>query len=244
MSRLVDYALVKWLYPSEVTAFLAEFEPNEVLLVLDEKLALNPFLLPKCLEIAAESLGIQAYAWVRFRLGHYEDPHEVLLFAHAIARCFPSVEANETILPALAKLDEKGLAEHITCLIGLPGNSALDWVETHCRSIRNVPGSFGLACAAVGITWERVLRWLQAGRPLSLIALDALVNCGTSAETLGASQWLRENPPSLQKPASFEAMGKELDRYLEQDRVPRTKNAVRFIKENWAQIVKQAGSSN
>ncbi len=235
---LIDYALVKWWYPPAVTAYLAAFAPNQVLHVLDEKLALNPFLLPKCLEIAAESLGGQAYAWVKYQLSLSEEAEQVLAFAYALSRCFPAAEANAHILTALSTLSEKALAQHVTCLCYLEGDTPLDWLETHCLSITNVTGSYGVAAAALGITWERIYRWLRAGRPLSLIALDVLVNCTTTSETQNTSLWLREHPPRLHAPIAIEEMEEALQEYVSRDSVPRTKNALRFIREHWAQILK------
>ncbi|GAB3577719.1 hypothetical protein GCM10027345_15910 [Hymenobacter daeguensis] len=238
VNRLVDYALVKWWYPPSVTPYLQSFEPLTVLQQLDAKIALNPFLLPKCLEIAAHSLGPHAYAWVKFQLNNYEGFNE-LLFAEAVAACFPNQEAESFVLGALNKLDEKALAQQITCLCYFNGNGPLDWMETHCRNITVVSSNYGFASAALGITWDRAKRWLMARRPLSLIALDALVNCGATAETANAPLWLREHPPHLHMPDTIAAMDDMLTQYLALDSVPRTKNAVRFIKEHWPQILKQ-----
>lgn len=240
-SRLVDYALVKWWYPPAVTPYLQVFEPLIVLRILDEKLALNPFLLPRCLEVAAHALGPIAYAWVGYQLSVYDGPNE-LLFTEALASCFPPKEAEAFVLAALSKLGEKALAEQITYLCYLSGDGPLDWMEIHCCNITTVSANYGLASAALGITWERAQRWLTAGRPLSLIALDALVNCSTTAETANAALWLREHPTRLFSPATITEMEDILTQYLAQDSVPRTKNAVRFIKENWDRILKQEAS--
>jgi hypothetical protein len=237
-SRLVDYAVVKWRYPAEITAYLQAFDPLVVLHLLDEKLALNSFLLPKCLEIAAQALGTLAQDWVRYQLGHYDGPNR-LLFAEAAASCLPTKEAEEFILSALNRLDERTLPQQITCLCYLHGDVPLDWLETRCRTIISVSGNYGFATAALGFTWGRAHRWLLAGRPLSLIALDALVACSTTADTANAALWLREHPPRLLAPASTPAMEEALLQYFAQDSVPRTKNAVQFIKENWARIMKE-----
>jgi hypothetical protein len=221
-----------------VTPYLTAFTPPQVLRVLEEKVAHNSFLLPKCLEVAAEVLQGQAYAWVKYHLNAVDDPRRVLDFAYALARCFPAAEAEDLLLAALGTLSEKALAEHITCLCYLAGSGPLDWIETHCRTITHVPGNYGVTCAALGITWERVHRWLQAGRPLSLMALDAFVNCSTTSETQHRSLWLREHPPHLHAPLARETMDEVLQAYVALDSVPRTKQAVRFIQSQWPQILK------
>lgn len=238
VERLVDYALVKWQYPPAVTPYLTGFTPLQILHVLDEKVAYNPFLLPKCLEVAAEVLAEQAYSWVNYQLSLVEEPVQVLNFAYALACCFPAAEAETLLLAALSTLSEKALAQHITCLCYLAGNGPLNWIETHCSTITNVPGSYGVTCAALGITWERIQRWLQAGRPLSLIALDTLVNCSTTSDSQNRSPWLRDHPPHLHAPTALETMDEALQAYLTVDSVPRTKQAVRFIQDHWPQIVK------
>ncbi|MDF7815698.1 hypothetical protein P1X16_30240 [Hymenobacter sp. YC55] len=238
VERLVDYTIVKWWYPAAVTPYLVGFAPQEVLHVLDDKLARNPFLLPRCLEVAAEVLQGHAYAWVKYQLSSVEEPLQVLDFAYALSRCFPAAEAEAVLLAALSTLNEKALAEHVTCLCYLAGNGPLDWIEAHCRAITTVPGGYGVTCAALGITWERVQRWLKMGRPLSLMALDALVNCSTTAATQNRPLWLREHPPYLHAPSTLEAMNEVLSAYVTLDSVPRTKMAIRFIQEHWPQILK------
>jgi hypothetical protein len=236
--RLVDYALVRWRYPAPVTAYLQSFEPLTLLRILDEKLALNPYLLPRCLEIAAHALGQLAYTWVSYQIRLYEEPNK-LIFTKSVAACFPKDEAEAFVLTELSQLNEKSLSQQITCLCYLNGHGPLDWMEAHCRTINAVADSYGFASAALGITWERAQRWLTIGRPLSLIALDALIKCSITAETMHAALWLREHPPRLHAPAPLAEMNEALTRYLAQDSVPRTKNAVYFIQENWPQILKQ-----
>jgi hypothetical protein len=235
--RLVDYTIVKFWYPQEVTPYLAKFTPSQVLEVLDEKLVLNHHLLPTCLEIAAEVLGPQAHAWVRYQLAQFEDPNKAI-FAHALAHCLPKNEGELIILETLSSLNERDLREHITCLRYFSGDGPLDWLEEQRGRINTVSGNYGSVCACLSITWPRVHHWLNLGRPLSLIALDALVECSTTAESINRALWLREHPPHLHEPASINEMNKALDEYLRHDSVPRTKNAVSFIQQHWREILK------
>ena len=235
--RLVDYVIVKFWYPRDVTPYLAEFAPAEVLQVLDEKLALNFQLLPTCLEIAAEVLGPHANAWVRYQLTQFEGLDKTV-FAHALASCLPKTEAESIILETLSTLSERDFREHVTSLRYFSGSVPLGWLEEQRDRINIVSGNYGAVCACLGMTWSRVYRWLHLGRPMSLIALDALVECSTTAETVNRAPWLREHPPHLHEPVSVSEMNKVLNEYLTQDNVPRTKNAVRFIQQHWREILK------
>ena len=235
--RLVDYAIVKFWYPRDVTPRLAAFAPAEVLRVLDEKLALNYQLLPTCLEIAAEVLGPQANVWVRYQLAQFEGS-EKTVFAHALASCLPKTEAESIILETLSTLSERDLRDHISCLRYFSGSVPLDWLEEQRGRINTVSGNYGAVCACLGMTWSRVHRWLHLGRPMSLIALDALMECSTTAETVNRAPWLREHPPHLHEPVLVDEMNKALNEYLTHDSVPRTKNAVGFIQQHWREILK------
>ncbi|GAA4393829.1 hypothetical protein [Hymenobacter koreensis] len=237
VERLVDYALVKWSYPQEITPYLQAFAPAQVLQAFDNKLVLNPRLLISCLEIAAKVLGPQAEAWVRYQLVQ-NDHLDKVLFAQALASCLPAAEAEAILLEVLNHGSERELRERIYCLGFLSGTGPLDWLEEQRGRINTVSDTYGTVCASLGMTWPRIRRWLHLGRPLSLIALDALVKCSTMPDTLNRAPRLRENPPRLLEPASVDEMNQVLDAYLALDSVPRTKNAVAFIKQNWSRILK------
>jgi len=235
--RLVDFALVKWQYPPAVTVYLAALSPALVLHVLNQRVSWNTELLPRCLDIAARALGPQAQAWVHEQFRGYTGPDR-LLFAEAIACCLPPVEAEALILSELSKLNEKALTQSIRCLCYLAGPEPLDWLEQHCHSILWVSTSYGVAAALLGMTWARVQHWLQLGRPLSLIALDAVANCDMSLNTAKQYCWFRKQPVRLLEPAPVVEMEQVLTAYLAQDRVPRTKYAVNFILTHWKHILK------
>ena len=98
---------------------------------------------------------------------------------------------------------------------------------------------FGFACKRSGrlaavsnLKWERVVKWLTSGRPLSLVALDALIAC-----------WHYNTPilirfaPKLLEPAPVDEMNATLDDYLDRDPVPRVRKAVLAIRVNWEHIL-------
>ena len=51
----------------------------------------------------------------------------------------------------------------------------LDWIEGHVRE--PIDYKWGTVAAVNCMSWGRVKDWLGRGRPLSLVALDAMKNC-------------------------------------------------------------------
>jgi hypothetical protein len=88
-------------------------------------------------------------------------------------------------------------------------------------------------------TWARANKWLGMGRPLSLVALDALKNCAVTSETMSSDPGLRKNSQRLLGTGDIQHMNKVLEEYLQRDDVARTRNAIGFITTHWKQILKQ-----
>jgi hypothetical protein len=53
--------------------------------------------------------------------------------------------------------------------------AGLDWIERTIAQPKLVAAFWGELAAKSGLTWPRAQRWLTSGRPLSLVALDALI---------------------------------------------------------------------
>jgi hypothetical protein len=91
---------------------------------------------------------------------------------------------------------------------------ALDWIELHiCEPITD---AWGYLAAASHLDWPRVERWLKTGRPLSLVAIDAL-----RAIIRPQSAFLRAYGPRLHHPPTRELLVQTLTAYADRDRVPR-----------------------
>jgi len=74
--------------------------------------------------------------------------------------------------------------------------------------------------------------YLQPSRPLSLVALDALVLCTDPNENRHRSDYFRENPVHLINAAPLTTMTATITGYLNKDRVPGTKAAIEKIIKN------------
>lgn len=128
--------------------------------------------------------------------------------------------------------EDKYLNEYITALNFIRSEKVLDWIEKNTHRIVNVGLSWGHLAASSHFTWDRATKWLEKGRPLSLIALDALVFGTTVGERLNQSPWMRQIQPRLTDNPRPEIVAARLQQYLVADSVPRTKDAVRKIIEN------------
>ena len=124
------------------------------------------------------------------------------------------------------------LADNSSALLYFQSNKTLEWIEKVKGRINNVSSTWGTLSAASMFNWQKAEKWLNEGRPLSLIALDALVYCTTTGERLNQALWLREHPPTLLNAPKPEIIANTLTAYLEKDSVPRTKIAVGQIINN------------
>ncbi len=93
-------------------------------------------------------------------------------------------------------------------------SEVLDWIEQHI--FEPITESWGYLAAASRLDWPRVERWLERGRPLSLVAIDALVAIVRPPNPL-----LRAHGPRLHYPPTRERLRQVLSAYAERDRVPR-----------------------
>ena len=75
-------------------------------------------------------------------------------------------------------------------------------------------------------------KWLTSGRPLSLVALDAIMFCTTVGERLNQSLWMRQIQPKLMDNPNPEIVVVKLQEQLQIDNTHRTKTTINKIIEN------------
>jgi hypothetical protein len=121
------------------------------------------------------------------------------------------------------------LNEYIIALNFVRTEKALDWIEKNSERIVNVNINWGHMAALSFFSWERAEKWLNLGRPISLIALDALLFCTTIGERLNQSPLMQQIRPKLIDNPKPELMAEKLTKYIESDNVPRTRDTVNSI---------------
>lgn len=138
-------------------------------------------------------------------------------------------DAFELITSELNVCENKYLTEFMLPLNFLKYEPVLDWVEQNADRVKNVTQDWGHLSASSNFSWKRAEKWLDMGRPWSLIALDATMFCTTRGERLNQSPWMRELNPRLTDNPKPDKIANGLKMYLVKDSVPRTKNTVKRI---------------
>lgn len=231
LENLVDYACVQYFTSDDVIQLLKGLDKKPVLEYISSKVDYNRSIGYKAFEITAKVLGSFAADWVRQQWKKREE-NELLIFAPALAACLPFDEAFGIATNAIEQSKENALAENSSALLYFQSNKVLDWIDSIKGLIKNVSSTWGVLAAASKFDWQAAEKWLGEGRPLSLIALDALIYCTTTGERLNQALWLKEHPPTLMNAPKPKMIANTLTAYLEKDSVPRTKGAVRQIINN------------
>jgi hypothetical protein len=227
LERLIDYAMTQYMLNHDVIEALQAHDGQVIIRSLQQRVSTthNSDIESRAYEICARVLGPGAEDWIRERWGYY---HPVILFslAEASAHCLLVEEGFQRVVDVLNILPLKEKREQCNALGWFRSQQALAWLEYHVES--PIVGQWGHLAALSHISWSWILRWLEQGRPMSLVALDALINCCRHNTPM-----LKLFAPRLQDPAPFMEMQQRLEAYAAVDRVPRVEQAVRSIVRYW-----------
>lgn len=143
----------------------------------------------------------------------------------------PLAEASSAALPeegrrhveaALAEMSPRDRYMSMYCLGYFRTPAVLDWIERHCGE--PLMESWGNLAALSRPDWNRISRWLDSGRPLSLVALDTLLALvDPRTPLLHAANAVLEDPPT------FDELQRRLEAYRDNDPVPRVLQRVEWI---------------
>src|SRR4051812_35320416 len=86
-------------------------------------------------------------------------------------------EAFDTIVDEINKCEDNYLNEYTTALNFIRNEKVRDWdwIEENVHREKNIGTNWGHLAASSYLSWDRADKWLTNGRPLSLIALDAIL---------------------------------------------------------------------
>ena len=213
---LLDYSVTRWHFDPDTAAAWAALSHPDVLRVLAERFASteNIGTRSRVLEICASALHEAGAEFVRYAWGDY--PATVLLpsLAQASAACLPFREGFDRVVTALARQDGAHKRDLIFSLGYFHSPEALGWIEQHI--FQPITVDWGRLAAASRLDWPRVEQWVEHGRPLSLVAIDAL-----AAIIRPQTPFLRAYGPRLHQPPSRGRFIQVLSAYAERDKVPR-----------------------
>jgi len=212
----VDYAMTRWFLreDSETIMLLKQHDPQALLVELQRRAAFLPPLSIEAAiyEICAYALGPAAESWIRSRWNGFR-PGVFWALARASAFCLPCEEGFRRVTEVLERLPARELLQMVSVLTSFRTALTLDWLETHVQS--PVTATWGSVAACSQFTWARAVKWLDQGRPLSLVALDALQMCQSS-----------DASSQIFGTATREEIRTVLKTYTHRDPVPRVKQAV------------------
>ncbi|HEY1121803.1 MAG TPA: hypothetical protein VGE67_09390 [Haloferula sp.] len=222
--RLLDYSITRWHLTPEDTAAWSVLPRAEVLRTLSERFGWtkNPGIRSRLLEICAAALQETGADFVRYAWGDYPATVGLSELAEASAACLPFREGISRVTTALAKLSGSRKRELMFSLGYFHSQEALDWIEHNF--FEPTSEAWGYLAAASQLDWPRVESWLEQGRPLSLVAIDAL-----GAIVRPQSPFLRAYGPSLKEPPSRERLVQVLSAYADRDPVPRVQQRTTWL---------------
>lgn len=160
---------------------------------------------------------------VSFRPSLADGDPGIDLLVSASACCLP---ADESFARVVAEIEREpaGCQQRMLGLLQtLRDRRALAWIETHARS--PITSEWGSTAAASGLDWPKAVEWLNQGRPMSLVALDALE---TLVFPFGEPDD-RFHGVRLLDPPSRRTLTRVLKAYAARDPVPRVEKAVDFV---------------
>jgi hypothetical protein len=223
---LLDFTITQWQVRDDVRKAWRSLASDRVLEIISRRFpeTLSSLIRGRQLEVVA-ILGADGEAFVRKAWPCHPISLDLGSLAEASAACLPHHEGFTRVANALADLNGREKTDQMLFLSYFRSPDALDWIEENVSS--PVMDNWGYLAAASHFDWPRAMRWIESGRPLSLIALDAL-----SAIIEPRTPLLRAASPRLQLLPAPETLESVLTAHIERDSAPRVKMVTKFILRN------------
>jgi len=226
-NALLDFTITRWFFRPDVAAAWQALSPTDVLHTIVQRYSLTDDIdiQSAMLDVAACSLGESGKDFVTSAWNDYREPRQLGTLAQASAACLPYEDGFSRVVNALSELDEKARRGAMYALSYFHSRDSLDWIEANVTS--PVTEDWGRLAAASRLDWGRAVSWLETGRLVSLVALDAL-----AAIVRPQSPLLRDYGPQLEDKPQRDEFEAVLKSYQERDAAPRVKMTIRFLIEN------------
>lgn len=230
-NALFDFTITRWHFETDLAATWQAMDQLQVLRTIERRYSTTELqeIRSAALEIAACSLGPSGCDFVTSAWRDFREPRQLGVLAHASAACLDFDEGFSRVVNALADMDDKNRRESMYALSYFRSRRTLDWIEANVSS--PITESWGRLAAASRFDWGRAVAWLNAGRWLSLVALDAL-----AAIVRPLTPLLRELAPELEdKPARL-TFAATLNEYAQHDPAPRVTRITKALIEHSATV--------
>ena len=233
LERLVDYCITRgWLDEPEYDEF-TPFADEAILEELTRRAAQgNRQITALMFDLCANVLRHTAESWVRARYQIACDDDMLSCWAEAAARCLPQPEGPHKTIEALRAYAGKELRERKGALSWFRSPAVLDWIEIHAPHA-NITEDWGQLAALSDLYWSRVEEWLSRGRPLSLIALDALT---IFIPRPGQAAIVKRLEPRLKECPDRPTFTRALQACMAADTAPRASGLCRYLIEHMAEL--------
>lgn len=234
LESLLDFSITRWWFRPELAATWKKHAPDEVGQVLSRRFAANTNLCVRAriLEVTAAAWGRSGAEFVRYAWGEYPAQVDLPALAEASAGCLPDGEGLDCVIAALGALEDRQKRDLMFALAYFRSPRVLDWIEDNV--FEPITESWGYLAAASSLDWPRVARWLDSGRPLSLIAIDALL-----AIICPRTPLLRRFQPKLQGLPEMLTVKEALAQYRERDAVPRVQQRMDAVLSNLTELASE-----
>jgi hypothetical protein len=238
LDRLLDYSFSRPepMEDEAVLEALRDHPANAVLAALSQRLTFfseSPLVEAAAVGVGAAALRGEAAAWLR-QTWRKRGASKIRGYAPAFAVSLPPEEAFLLVANELALLAPVERRRETFSLARLRSPAALDWLEANVGA--PLTWEWGALAAVSQLSWPRACAWLKAGRPMSLVALDALLDMRGPGPN--RTPWMNAvQPRLLAAPPEAEARA-VLEAYAAKDPVPRVRKTVAAILERWPEIVR------
>lgn len=225
--QLLDYSITRWHFEPDVVAAWREKDRQSVLSTLSARFesTSNIEIRARVLSICASAVRESGAHFIRRAWELYPDGVDLISLAEASAACLPHVEGFERVTAALARLEGREKRDRMYGLSYFRSPDVLTWIERNV--FEPITESWGNLAAASHMDWPRVELWLDRGRPLSLVAIDAVLAISRPRTT-----FLRVARPTLGTPPDPSRLQEVLLAYCERDPVPRVQQRVDALLAN------------
>jgi hypothetical protein len=212
---LLDYSIAHMNFSAEAQAW-RRISHSEILAAISNRFAAtkDADVRSAIFDVCGGALGESGAEFVRFAGNDLGKTTLLSSLAIASMKCLPNREGFDRVSAALTELDARQKLQEMWCLGLFHTPETLDWIEKNI--VEPITESWGYLAAASKFDWQRAEKWLEGGRPLSLVALDALL-----AIAKPMSPFLQAYAPSLIEPPTPSRFLRTLSAYRRRDPVPR-----------------------
>lgn len=225
---LLDFTITHWSIDDELAAAWAALDRQQVLPTLAARYAStrNARIRGATLEICALAVGEAAAGFVRQAWNDYGETVDLYSLAQASAACLPYREGFDRVRAAVDALEPREQRSRMYALAYFHSPEVIGWIEQHVFS--PVTEDWGRVAAASQLDWATAERWLASGRPLSLVALDAL------AAIVDPRRPPRPREPRarLHQPPDAAVLANALTAHAQRDPVPRVERITGYLLQN------------